>query len=170
MMIEALKTVYAFNREATERVLKTAEQATKEEWLAPQTAGRGSIRDTLVHLVGGMKVWMATWGAQLPQGEAERGTPNPEDFPTVADVQAYFKLMDGALQKYLDGLKQEDLNQVFTRTMPTGAVWKLPLWQAMLHVTYHGMQHRSEVAAMLTAFNHSPGELGFSQFLMGSMG
>ena len=35
----------------------------------------------------------------------------------------------------------------------------------MLSVTYHSMQHRSEVAAMLTAFGHSPGELGLTTFL-----
>jgi uncharacterized damage-inducible protein DinB len=29
----------------------------------------------------------------------------------------------------------------------------------MLHVANHNTQHRSEVAAMMTAFGHSPGEL-----------
>jgi len=59
------------------------------------------------------------------------------------------------------------LDEVRTRTLPSGIVWRFPLWQAMLHVTYHSMQHRSEVAAMLTAAGHSPGELGLTAFLPG---
>jgi uncharacterized damage-inducible protein DinB len=39
------------------------------------------------------------------------------------------------------------------------------LWQAMLHVLNHGTQHRSEAAAMLTEFNHSPGDIDFMVFL-----
>lgn len=163
--IQALQTAYEFNRKATERVLDTAEGLTKEQWLAPQTAGRGSIRDTLVHLVGGMRVWLTTWGGALPPGEADRGTPNPEDFPDVPAVRAYFRLIDGAIQAYMKDLKPAMLDEVRTRAFSTGTVQKLPVWQMMLAVTYHSMQHRSEVAAMLTAFDHSPGELGFTTFL-----
>lgn len=164
-MIDALHTAYEFNRQATERVLDTAEKLTKEQWLAPQTAGRGAIRDTLVHLAGGMRVWLTTWGGALPPAEAARKTVDPEDFPDVAAVRAYFRLIDGAVQAYMKDLKPEMLDEVHTRTFSTGAVQRLPLWQMMLSVTYHSMQHRSEVAAMLTAFDCSPGELGFTTFL-----
>ncbi len=163
--IEALHTIYEFNRRATERVLDTAEQLTREQWLAPQTAGRGSIRDTLVHLVGGMRVWLTTWGGALPGEEAARKSVVPEDFPDVAAVRSFFRVIDGAMQAFLKELRPEMLDQVHTRTFSTGTVQRLPLWQMMLAVTYHSMQHRSEVAAMLTAFGHSPGELGFTTFL-----
>ena len=90
---------------------------------------------------------------------------DPQDFPDVAAVRAYFRLMDGAFQAFLKGLTPAALEQVHTRTFSTGAVTRLPLWQMMLAVSYHSMQHRSEVAAMLTAAGHSPGELGMTTFL-----
>ena len=165
MLIEALHTVYEFNRQATERVLDTAERLTREQWLAPQTAGRGSIRDTLVHLVGGMRVWLTTWGGTLPAEEAARERVDPEDFADVAAVRAYFRVIDGAMQAFLQDLQPTMLDQVYTRTYASGVVSRFPLWQMMLSVTYHSMQHRSEVAAMLTDFGRSPGELGFTTFL-----
>lgn len=165
MLIEAINTLYDYNRRATERVFTTAEGLTSEQWLAPQTAGRGSVRDTLVHLVAGMRLWLVTWGGALPPEDAARKSVEPEDFPDVAAVRSYFRLIDGAVQRYLDGLKPETLSEVRTRKFSDGRETRLPLWQMILSVTYHSMQHRSEVAAMLTAAGHSPGELGLTTFL-----
>jgi uncharacterized damage-inducible protein DinB len=35
----------------------------------------------------------------------------------------------------------------------------------MMHVLFHGAQHRSEAAEMLTEYGFSPGELDFFVFL-----
>jgi uncharacterized damage-inducible protein DinB len=120
MMIEAIKTVYECNRRATEQVLDTAEKLTEEQWLAPQTAGRGSIRDTLVHQVGGQRIWFLTWGGTLPPEEAARKSVDPEDFPDVAAVRAFFRVVDGATQAYLDELKPEMLEEVHAAPQRAG--------------------------------------------------
>ncbi|MGZ9221207.1 MAG: DinB family protein [Anaerolineales bacterium] len=39
------------------------------------------------------------------------------------------------------------------------------LWHAMAHLVNHGTQHRSEAAAMLTDFGHSPGDVDMLYFL-----
>ncbi len=39
------------------------------------------------------------------------------------------------------------------------------LWHCLVHVVNHGTQHRSECAAMLTDFGHSPGDLALALFL-----
>ncbi len=164
-MIEAINTLYDFNRKATEQVLATAEKLTKEQWLADQTAGRGSIRDTLVHLASGMRSWLTVWGGTLPPEEAARKNVDPDQFATVSDVRAFFRTVDAAVQGFIDKLTPAQLDEVRTRTTSAGVTSHLPLWQMMLAVNFHSMQHRSEVAAMLTAFGHSPGELGLTTFL-----
>jgi uncharacterized damage-inducible protein DinB len=42
---------------------------------------------------------------------------------------------------------------------------ELKVWQTILHVVTHGIQHRSESAAILTGYGQSPGDLDFDLFL-----
>ena len=65
--------------------------------------------------------------------------------------QAEWVLLDG----YLAGLADDDLDRDLDGT---------PLWQTMAHLVNHGTQHRSEAAALLTAFGLSPGDLDLIDF------
>jgi uncharacterized damage-inducible protein DinB len=62
-------------------------------------------------------------------------------------------------------LTDEKLNAPFQYKTTRGEEMKNILWQAMMHVVNHGTQHKSEAAAMLTEFNHSPGDIDFITFL-----
>ena len=125
----------------------------------PESAGRGSIRDTLVHMVSTQRGWLAWWDGSLPPEQAYGRHLDPAEFPDVASVQAAWAIVDGDTRALLDRLDDAALARVFENRLPNGATFRLPLWQMMLHVANHGTQHRAEVAAMLTAAGHSPGDL-----------
>ncbi|MBI2912210.1 MAG: DinB family protein [Chloroflexi bacterium] len=168
MLLEALHTLFAYNRLATQRVLDAAELLTPEQWLAPQTAGRGPIRDTLVHVVSSQRRWLAAGAGSLPPQDTSWGLVEPADFPDVAAVRALFQTVDEETQRFLETLTDPMLEQVRVRRTPSGNEFRCLLWQMLLHAANHGTQHRSEVAAMLTAFGHSPGDLDLLRFLPAS--
>lgn len=159
MLVEALRALYDYNSWATERVLEMAEQLTPEQWLTPGAAGHGSIRDTLVHLLSAQRSWLAWWDGSLPAAEAYQLRLDPADFPDPAVVRAKLVAVDRATRAFLDSLTDKDLERVYTHTFPNGLRFRLPLWKMLLHIANHGTQHRSEAAAMLTGFGHSPGDL-----------
>lgn len=159
MLAEALRAMYGYNRWATKRVMEVAAQLTPEQWLAPGNAGRGSVRDTMVHLIAAQRRWLAWWDGSLPADQALRSQLNPADHPNLASVRAAWETLDRATQAFVDGLTDADVERVYSTSMPNGTLFRQSLWQMMLHVVNHGTQHRSEVAAMLTGFGHSPGDL-----------
>jgi uncharacterized damage-inducible protein DinB len=159
VLTEVLRALYDYNHWATERVLDTAAQLTPEQWLALGTAGRGSVRDTLVHLVSAQNRWLAWWDGSHSAEDANRLRLDPTDYPDLAAVRAVWAASDEAIQAFVNGLSDAEAERVFSATLQDGRVFRLALWKMVLHVANHGTQHRSEVAARLTSFGHSPGDL-----------
>jgi uncharacterized damage-inducible protein DinB len=166
MRVSDIRTLYEYTNWANQRLLDTALKATPEQWLAPGTAGRGSIRDTLTHMVGGQRMWLSWWDAT---GEADPGLRtalDPERYPDANALRAAWDVVHQATLRYIDTLSDADLLVEHVRPLGKVEALRLPLWQMMLHITSHNTQHRSEAAAMLTAFGHSPGELDLLRFLV----
>ncbi len=165
MFVEALRALYGYNRWATERVLEAAAGLSPEQLLMPGTAGHGSIRNTLVHLIAAQRGWLSWWNGTLTAEEAIALRPDPVDFPDLAAVRAAWEGLEGETEAFVSGLNEDQAARVYSNPMPDGTTFRMPLWQMMLHVANHGTQHRSEVAAMLSGFGHSPGNLDLLAYL-----
>ena len=87
MFVEALRALYGYNRWATERVLEAAAGLSPDQLLAPGTAGHGSIRDTLVHLIAAQRGWLSWWNGSLTAKEAIALRPDPADLSDLAGAE-----------------------------------------------------------------------------------
>jgi uncharacterized damage-inducible protein DinB len=160
MLSEALRTMFEYDRWATGRLLDVAEALTPEQLNAPGVAGRGSIRETLIHLIMVQKRWRVWWDGSMPLAETLSLQVDTNDYPNLPAVRALWDEVEAGTFRFIDGLSDEDLERSYHAELP----WGLPptdftLWWMMLHVTNHGTQHRAEVAAMLTEAGHSPGDM-----------
>jgi len=155
-----IQLLYKYNSWANQRILKAAALATEEEFLAPASYPHGGLRSTLTHTLFAEWIWRTCW-----QGESSSQRINPADFPTFDALCARWLKEEMALNAFLDSLTDEILNATFHFRTTRGDELENILWQAMVHVVNHGTQHRSEAAAMLTEYNHSPGDTDFMVFL-----
>jgi uncharacterized damage-inducible protein DinB len=160
MNIQDIHLIFDYNYCANHRILAASAGLTKEQFLTPADFPYGSLRGTLVHILDAEWGWRGlfetlTFGPDL----------NRDDFPTIQTLEEHWGKEEKSMRAYLAKLKDEDMASHLKYTTDTGIKRDRILWHCLLHVVNHGTQHRSEAAAMLTSFGHSPGDLDFTVFL-----
>jgi len=153
-------TFYQYNQWANARILNAASNVTQEQYLAPASFPHGGLRGTLVHALFAEWIWRKRW-----EGISPTSRMRLEDFPTFESLQARWLEEEKQLMDFADSVTDERLNNLFHYNNTAGQPFSRILWQAMAHVVNHGTQHRTEAAAILTDFGHSPGDLDFIYFL-----
>jgi len=155
-----IQLLYRYNVWANHRILDAASHVTEEQFLAPDGYPHGGLRGTLTHALFAEWIWRKRW-----QGESTSQHMKPEDFPTFEALYTRWLEEEKVFDAFVESLTDETLNASFSFKTTQGAEMKNILWQVMAHVFNHGTQHRSEAAAMLTEFNHSPADIDLILFL-----
>ena len=141
------------------RVLAACERLAVEDFIRPVSPDPGwhSLRGTLVHALDTAYGWRAAL-----QGLEDSGIIDEEQFSDATSLKKRWEAERAAWLAYVGELTDAALNEIWfvheasTRTR----------WQTILHVVNDLTHHRSEAAAMLTGFGHSPGELDFDQYVV----
>lgn len=155
-----IKLLYDYNSWANARILAAASNITDEQFLADNKFPHGGLRPTLVHAAFGEWVWRKRW-----LGSQQNPRWKPAEFPSFDSLKTRWLQEEIELRKFVDGLTDEKLKSEFDYVSTEGEPHRRVLWEAMTHVVTHGMQHRTEAAAMLTDLGHSPGDIDFIVFL-----
>lgn len=159
-LVDVIRLMYAYNTWANERIMAPVAALTTEEYIAPGNASFSSVRDTLVHILWGQACWLSRW-----QGGPNFPWYDPHAYPDLETLRARWRECDRETHAFVAGLDDAALNRTLHYRNSCDEPMAYPLWQVMLHQVNHGTQHRSEVAALLTEYGHSPGEMDLPIYL-----
>jgi uncharacterized damage-inducible protein DinB len=100
----------------------------------------GSVRDQVVHLMSADDYWFSGLrGLEMPE------MLDPADFDERESIRVYWDNVEQTMRDYLARLRDEMLFD-----NPLGGEDKdLILWQVLLHVTHHGMDHCAQILRLL---------------------
>lgn len=160
LSLQRIISLYSYNVWANQRILMTCAQLSSAQFIAANDSSWGSIRGTLVHILDSERGFRG-----LCQGVSTGDDLTEADLPTLDAIQSCWREEEIAMRAYLDSLRDEDLDQPIRYRSSDGVMRERFVWQVLFHILNHGMQHRSEVAAMLTREGHSPGDLDFPLYL-----
>ncbi|MFL5800933.1 MAG: DinB family protein [Roseiflexaceae bacterium] len=160
MNIQDILTLYDYNYWATRRILTAGAHVGLDQFLAPAAHSHGGLRGTLVHTLDTEYGWR-----MLCQNSTAMPDMAEAAFPTLQALEQRWREEEQAMRAYLGSLTDDELAGHVRYTTSSGQARERVLWHCLLHVVNHGTQHRSEAAAILTGYGHSPGDLDFTLFL-----
>ncbi len=162
MNVRDILTIYDYNYWATNRILTASQPLNPKQFTTPTLHSFGSLRGTLTHILDAECAWrMLCQHNTLTYFNALR----EENFPSFGSLARHWNEEEHLMRAYLSTLSDDDLSRVIRYTTDEGDKRERVLWHCLLHVVNHGTHHRSEVAEILTEYDHSPGELDFTVFL-----
>lgn len=152
-------TLLSYTFWADERVLDACQHVSAEDFtrvISPDP-GWHSLRGTLVHAIDTAYGWRTKL-----QDIEDTGVIDEHLFADAASLKKRWLVEKQAWMEYATKLTEEEINEVW---WSQGEITRTR-WQTVMHVVNDLTHHRSEAAAMLTGFGHSPGELDFDQFIV----
>ncbi len=162
MSIQQLSTLYDYNYWANARILSRAAELTESQFFAVAEPVEGhSLHQTLVHTLGAEWIWRV----RCAEGDSPTALLKADELPTLDAIQARWREEEEKMRSFVAGLSDDDLNKTIRYRSTERNARENRLGDILHHVVLHGMQHRSEMAAMLTNFGHSPGNIDFIIFL-----
>ena len=143
-----------------DRILERATVA-GETFISESPTTTRDLRDTLVHELDVQWSWRerlkgADWDEWGPEAEL-RG----DSYPSVAAIADHWAADEIEMRAWLASLTDADLD-----ASPVRDEDRQPLWWYVMHLYSHGLQQFSEAAVLLSDAGHSPGELGFLEFVL----
>jgi uncharacterized damage-inducible protein DinB len=145
---------------ARDTILRAAAELDQAAFTSADTVTNRDLRATLVHELDVQ--W--SWRERLRGADWEEWGPDAElrgdDYPTVDAIAEHWRRDEADMRAWLASLTDADLD-----APPVRPEDRLPLWQFVMHLVSHGIQQFSEAAVLLTRAGHSPGDIGYLEYV-----
>jgi uncharacterized damage-inducible protein DinB len=167
MTREDIQLLFEYDRWANNRVLQAATALTAEAFTRDLGGSFCSVRDTLVHIIGGEWIWLAYWRtpphspAELAHLITRRDTLfKPHALPNLAAVGLKWSEVEKEQTEFVDQVTDELLDKMLPfRTT------QVRLAHLMQHVANHSTYHRGQIALMMRQLSSEPAATDFHVFL-----
>jgi uncharacterized damage-inducible protein DinB len=146
-----LPALYAYTRWADGRMIEAVRRLSPEHYVKEPAPGWASVRSTLVHMGGAMRIW-----SRRLDGETVTQRPTEAEVPTPDDAERLLRDGHDAFDRLVAGLTPESLAAVWAYQNLQGERSALPLWAVYRHVVNHQTYHRGQVASKLKLLGVEP--------------
>jgi len=159
MLKEYVITMYDFTCWGRDRICEQAAHLTHEQFDEQTRFPIHTVKETLVHTMSADQIYRQRLMGQ-PRTEVEK-----EEFADLTAIQDYWKAEESRMRAYLASVSDEKWLEKFRYTTSRGDEFERVRLHMVTQLFFHGAQHRSELAQMVTEFGFSPGDIDFTIYL-----
>jgi uncharacterized damage-inducible protein DinB len=150
--------MYDFNCWGRDRILDAVAAISPSQFVEATRFPHQTIRRTLVHVLSAEYTYRIRCQLQ-PKAWLEE-----EQFPDLKSILDYWLNEEQEMRKYLTQVVDADLPELVRYQTSSGDKYERTRLVIFTQLFFHGMQHRSELAQMLTEFGHSPGDIDYTVY------
>ncbi|HEV2102189.1 MAG TPA: DinB family protein [Candidatus Acidoferrum sp.] len=168
MTKDDIQLLFEYDRWANNRIFHAASSLGTEEFTRDLGGSFHSVRDTLVHIIGGEWGWLTIW--KEPSLSSAFVTDlwtrldarfPPDAFPDVGAVQLKWAEVEREQAEFVNRVTNESLR----RMLPIRET-QISLAHLMQHLANHSTYHRGQVSLMMRQLAAEPLATDFALFLM----
>src|SRR5262245_56663724 len=144
MNSDEIRTLFAFNTWANHKMLAACQVLTAEEFSKDLHNSFGSVRGTLVHIMGAEWVWLQRW-----LGDSPRALFSQEAFPNLTSIESRWITLQQEQQAFIATLTDERLTEKLAYTNFKGQRFEYTIAHMIQHVVNHSSYHRGQIVTLL---------------------
>jgi uncharacterized damage-inducible protein DinB len=161
MSLSHILTLFEYHYWAYDLIFRHVDDLTEDQFAAENRFPMGGVRGTLAHLLMAESLWRARLSGKSWDREQYLDFMKSRKEAAWPDLRRDFAKEQQAMQAHLDTLKGSDLEKDLDYADTRGNPFQQELIGILTHIVFHGMQHRSELAQLLTEAGHPPGDIDY---------
>ena len=167
MTIDDIQLLFEYDRWANNRVLQASGALSAEQFTRDLGGSFRSVRDALLHIIGGDWGWLTYWKepSHTPEFLADLWNRHdtlfrPDAFPDLATVRLKWAEVEKEQTEFVSSVTEEALSKM----LPIRKT-QLSLAHLMQHLANHSTYHRGQIAMMTRQLGAKPLATDFHLFL-----
>jgi len=154
-----------YNYWANGLILKYAEKLTPEIFLEDIPFFKTSMRNILAHTMFAEWVWLDRMQEKRMNTDEMRAFFRADKYADIKQLFDDWFDLELRMRAFLGDLDENQLAGTFKYIRSDGKEFDNRYLEIFTQLVLHGMQHRSECAAILTELGHSPGNIDYIVYL-----
>jgi len=165
MNVADIRTLYAYNRWANERLFSALGKLSEQQFTARVNSSFPSIRETVFHILFAEWLWLKRWQGKSPRSTladpdaspatwdtlSPGGKPSAEELATLPTLKSFADNIEQERTEFIRSLNESVLQSQSRLQFSdmAGTPYAEPLVHLMQHLVNHGTYHRGQVTTML---------------------